>query len=158
MAREQFDAGPPARDSGGRVHPAAGAEPSLGELFRQLTTDTGELIRQEVNLAKVELKQTGTTVAKDSAKLGVAVFVANAGILALTAFLVIGLGAAFGNYWLSALIVAVVFLGVGAFLAKNAMADIKKRGIAPRETVATLRDDARWAKEEAREFKREITR
>ena len=158
MAREQFDAGLPSRDSGGRAHPTAGAEPSLGELFRQLTTDTGELIRQEVNLAKVELKQTGATVARDATKIGVAVFVANAGILALTAFLVVGLGAALGNYWLSALIVAITFLGIGAFLAKNAVADIKRRGITPRETAATLRDDARWAKEEAQEFKREITR
>src|ERR671932_651847 len=109
MAREQFDAGLPARDSGGRGHPA-GTEPSLGELFRQLTTDTGELIRQEVNLAKVEMRQTGAAVARDGAKIGVAVFVANAGILALTAFLVLGLGDLFNNYWLSALIVAVAFL------------------------------------------------
>ncbi len=157
MAREQFDAGVPARDSGARGHPA-GAEPSLGELFRQLTTDTGNLIRQEVNLAKVELRQTGATVARDGAKIGVAAGLALAGVLALTAFLIVGLGDAFDNYWLSALIVAVAFLAVGGVLARNAMADIKRRGIAPRETTATLRDDARWAKDEVKEFKREITR
>ena len=158
MAREQFDAGLPSRESGGRVHPTAGTEPSLGELFRQLTTDTGELIRQEVTLAKAELRQTGTTVARDATKIGVAVFVANAGILALTAFLIVALGAAFNNYWLSSLIVAVVFLGVGGVLARNAVADIKRRALVPRQTAATLRDDATWAKQEAREFKREITR
>ncbi len=158
MAREQVDAGLPARDSGARAHPVPGAEPSLGELFRQLTNETGQLIRQEVNLAKVELKQTGATVARDGAKIGIAAGLALAGVLALTAFLVIGLGDAFNNYWLSALIVAIAFLAVGGVMARNAMADIKRRGVAPRETAATLRDDARWAKEEAKEFKREITR
>jgi hypothetical protein len=157
MAREQFDAGLPGRDSGARAHPTA-AEPSLGELFRQLTNDTGQLIRQEVNLAKVELKQTGATVARDGAKIGIAAGLSLAGVLALTAFLIVGLGDAFNNYWLSALIVALAFLAVGGVLARNAVADIKRRGVAPRETTATLRDDARWAKEEAREFKREITR
>ena len=158
MEREQFGGGLPSRDSGARTHATAGAEPSLGELFRQLTTDTGELIRQEVSLAKAELRQTGTTVARDATKIGVAVFVANAGILALTAFLIVALGAAFHNYWLSALIVAVVFLAVGAVLARNAVADMKRRALVPRQTAATLRDDATWAKQEAREFKREITR
>ena len=157
MAREQLDDGRPSRDTGVRAHPTT-AEPSLGELFRQLTTDTGQLIRQEVTLAKAELRQTSATVSRDAAKIGVAVFVANAGILALTAFLVIALGDAFNNFWLSALIVAVVFLGVGGVLARNAVSDIKRRGIAPRETAATLRDDATWAKQEAREFKRELTR
>jgi uncharacterized membrane protein YqjE len=157
MAREQLDDGRPSRDTGVRAHPTT-AEPSLGELFRQLTTDTGQLIRQEVTLAKAELRQTSATVSRDAAKIGVAVFVANAGLLALTAFLVIALGDAFNNFWLSALIVAVVFLGVGGVLARNAVSDIKRRGIAPRETAATLRDDATWAKQEAREFKREITR
>jgi uncharacterized membrane protein YqjE len=158
MAREQFDAGLPSRDSGARAHTTAGAEPSLGELFRQLTTETGELIRQEVNLAKAEMRQTGATVARDSAKIGIAAGLALAGLLALTAFLVVGLGEAFNNYWLSALIVAVAFLGVGGVLARNAVADIKRRGVTPRKTAATLRDDAAWAKEEAREFKRELTR
>ena len=157
MAREQLDDGRPSRDTGVRAHPTT-AEPSLGELFRQLTTDTGQLIRQEVTLAKAELRQTSATVSRDAAKIGVAVFVANAGLLALTAFLVIALGDAFNNFWLSALIVAVVFLGVGGVLARNAVSDIKRRGIAPRETAATLRDDAMWAKQEAREFKRELTR
>ncbi len=158
MAREQFDAGLPSRDSGARVHPTTGAEPSLGELFRQLTTDTGELIRQEVNLAKAEVRQTGATVARDATKIGIAAGLALAGVLALTAFLIIGLGDAFDNYWLSALIVAVVYLAIGGFLVRNAVADIKRRGITPRQTAATLRDDATWAKQEAREFKREITR
>lgn len=135
------------------------AEPSIGDLLKQLSSDTGELVKQEVALAKAEMRQTGATLARDSAKLGVSFGLAFAGFLALTTFLVAGLGRLLGgNFWLSALIVGVVFLAIGAVLAKGAMADIKARGLAPDQTVATLRDDAAWAKREAREVKRELTR
>src|ERR671914_142397 len=40
----------------------ATTEPSLGELFKQLTSDTTELIRAEMTLAKVEMREVGTTL------------------------------------------------------------------------------------------------
>ena len=139
------------------VGPAEGTEPSLGDLFRRLTSDTSELVRQEIALAKTELRETGSTLARDGQRLGIAAGLALAGALALTAFLVILLGDLLDNYWLAALIVGVVFLGIGAVLAKNAIADVKKHGLAPRETVGTLKEDAAWAKQEARQVKRELT-
>jgi uncharacterized membrane protein YqjE len=138
--------------------PTAAAEPSLGELFKRLTTDTTELIRQEMSLAKVEMREAGATLARDATKIGIAVGFALAGVLALAAFLVVGLGDLLANYWLAALIVGVLLLAVGGYLVKSATSDIKRRGLAPRETVQTLRDDASWAKEEGREVKRELTR
>jgi uncharacterized membrane protein YqjE len=135
-----------------------GAEPSLGELFKRLSTDTSELIRQEMNLVKVEMREVGTTAARDATKIGVAAGLALAGVLALGAFAVVALGDLFGNYWLSALIVGVALLAVGSYLAKNAVNDIKQRGLTPQQTMQTLRDDASWAKQEGRELKREITR
>jgi uncharacterized membrane protein YqjE len=139
------------------VGPIEGSEPSLGDLFRRLTTDTSELVRQEVALAKTELREAGGTLARDGTRIGIAVGLALAGSLALTAFLILLLGGALDNYWLSALIVGVVFLGIGVVLAKNAVADVKRRGLTPRETVGTLKEDAAWAKQEARQVKRELT-
>lgn len=136
---------------------AAGGEPSLGELLRRLTTDSGELVRQEVALAKVEMRQVGSTLAQDGAKLGVALVLALAGMLAVTAFLVIALGNLFGNYWLAALLVGVVLLAVGGVLGKNAIDDVKRRGLKPEHTLGSLREDAQWAKREARAVKRELT-
>ena len=135
----------------------ATADASLGDLLKQLTSDTGELIRQEVNLAKAEMRQTGATIARDGAKLGIAFGLALAGVLALAAFLVVALGDLFNNYWLSALLVGAVFVAIGGVLAKNAMSDVKRRGLKPDETIDTLKEDATWAKQEAREFKRELT-
>ena len=79
-------------------------EPSIGELFRRLGTDTGTLIRAEATLAKAEARETAARVARDAAKVGVAAALALVGVIALSAFLIIGLGMLLGGaWWLSAL-------------------------------------------------------
>ena len=148
--------------SGSVQHPTApttGGESSLGDLFKRLTDDTSELIRQEMTLARTEMREASATLASDAAKVGVAAGLALAGVLALGAFAVVGLGSLFGgNYWLAALIVGVVLLAVGGSMARSAVNDIKQRGLKPQQTVATLREDASWAKQEGRELKRELTK
>jgi uncharacterized membrane protein YqjE len=158
MEREQQIETGASRGNVDRVPATTGAEPSLGELFARLSSDTGELVRQEISLARAEMKQMGSTLARDSAKVGTALVLALAGTLAITTFLVIVLGHLFDSYWVSALVVGVVFLAIGGVMARNAMRDIKQRGVTPTQTASTLRDDALWAKQEAREVKREITR
>ncbi len=136
---------------------SADAEPSLGELLKRLTSDTSDLVQQEVNLARAEIRQAGATLAASGTKIAIGAGLALAGALALTAFLVIALGSLLNNYWLGALIVGLVLLGIGSFLARNAVADVKRRGLLPAQTVASLREDAAWAKQETREVKRELT-
>ena len=133
-------------------------ERSLGELFRQLTSDTSELVSKEIALVKAEARQTGTTLVRDGQKVGTAIALGFTGVLALTAFLIAGLGDLLdGRYWLSALIVGVLFLAIGAGLIKNAVADMKRRSQAVTHSVETLKDTASWAKQEARQVKQEIT-
>lgn len=151
LRRESGNGGP------GRALPALAPEQSVGDLFRQLTTDSSHLIRQEINLAKIELKETGARLGRAGTKLGIAIGVAIPGLLALAAFLVIGLGDLMNeNYWLSALIVGIAFIGIAATLAKRATATLRE-GIGFPETVGTLREDTQWAKEEAQAFKRQFT-
>ncbi len=133
-------------------------EPSLGELLARITSDTTELVRAEMKLARAELRQMGATVAADATKVGIGIGLALAGALATTAFLVVAVGAAIGNYWLAALIVGVVLLGAGALLVRGAVADIRARGLVPEQTLATLREDAAWAKRELADVKQELTR
>jgi uncharacterized membrane protein YqjE len=136
----------------------ATTEPSLGELFKRLTTDTTELIRAEAALAKVEMREVGAQLGQDVSKIGIATGLALIGAFALAACAIIGLGDLFDNYAAAALLVGVILLAVGGFMARKAMDDIKRRGLKPQKTVQTLRDDASWAKEEARELKSELTR
>lgn len=134
-----------------------GGEPSIGELIGQLTNDAALLVRQEVALAKAELRETGSTLAQDGAKIGIAAGLALLGAIAATLFLILVIGDLLDNYWLSALIVSILFLGIAAYLGKNALADIKRRGVKPDQTIETLREDADWAKREVKEVKRDLT-
>jgi hypothetical protein len=146
------------RGDAARPATTAPRDASLGELFKQLSTDTGELIRQEAALAKTEMREVGSTLARDGAKIGIAAGLGLIGALALATFLVIALGDLLGDrYWLSSLIVGVVALGVAAMLGRNAVRDVKERGLKPQQTLATLREDGDWASQQARELKHDLT-
>ena len=155
MALEPYDPRIVRDANGGGIHPTP--EPSLGELLRRLSHDTGELVRQEMLLAKAEVRRTGATLARDGARIGVAVGFALAGTLALGAFAVLALGQLLGNYWLAALIVGVVLLAAGYLLGTAAVNDVKRRSIGVPQTAEALREDATWARQELREVRRELT-
>ena len=140
----------------GGMAPGA-AEPTLGDLIRRLTTDSSDLLRNEIRLAKTEMREVASAMTKDLVKIGIALGMALVGVLALTAFLIVALGDAIDNYWLSALIVAVAFLAIGGLLARGAIADMKGREVKPVETVRTLREDKEWARREVQDLKRDIT-
>lgn len=146
-------------ERGGPVErgPGGGGEPSIGELFSQLASDATRLVQQEVALAKAEFRETGNTLVRDGAKIGIAAALGLLGGIAATLFLIIAIGALLNNYWLSALLVSLVLLGIAAFLGRNALNDIKQRGVKPDQTIQTLREDADWAKREAKELKRDLT-
>jgi uncharacterized membrane protein YqjE len=149
--------GPNGRPDGASGRPFATPEPSIGELLRRLSTDTSELVRQEVALAKAEMRRTGTTLARDGARIGVAVGLALVGALALGAFAVLALGQLLDNYWLAALIVGLVLLGIAYVVGNAAVADVKRRGLGAPQTAESLREDAVWARREMREVRRELT-
>jgi len=128
---------------------------SMGELFRRLSTDGSHLVQQEIQLAKIELQENAARAAKAGAKIGTAAVIALPGLMAITAALVIGLGIIINSYWVSALIVGVVVLGVAGMMAKGAIKDFKL-GLAARETVQSVKDDVDWAKRETTRVKHEM--
>ena len=135
-----------------------GADASVGELFKQLSADTSHLFRQEINLAKAELKESTSHMVKGAVKVGIAAGVAIPGLLAFGAFLIIALGDLMNeNYWLSALIVSVAMLGFAGLMVKKGISEFGKASFVPEETVGTLREDAEWAKTESQAFKRAFT-
>ena len=143
----------------GESFPVEGdTEPSIGELFRRLGTDTGTLIRAEAALAKAEVRDSAARIGRDAAKVGIAAGLALVGLLSLSAFLIIGLGILLGNaWWLSALIVGAVMLGIGGALVRSAVNDLRTHALGPEQTIQTLKDDSRWVAREAKELKQELT-
>ena len=145
-------------DHNGRAptpHPLDDA--SIGDLFRQMTSDASHLVQQEVHLAKAELRESLGHVRTMATGLAVAAALAIPGALALTAFLVIGLGALIGSYWASALIIGVVLMTAAVILGRRALSIVNDGKIGLPRTITSLADDATWGKEELRAFKREMT-
>jgi hypothetical protein len=120
-------------------------ERSLGDLFSDLASETGTLVRQEVALAQTELTKKATDVGKNVGYLVVGGAVGYAAALALIAAVIIGL-ANFIPAWAAALMVSAV-VGIAAYMMiSSALAALKKTDLTPHETVETLKEDAQWLK------------
>ncbi len=89
---------------------------SLGDLLGDVTRDMSTLMRQEVELAKVELKQTATRAGKGSGMLAGAGVAGHFVLLFLSLALWWALGNVMGLGW-SAVVVAVIWGIVAAVLA-----------------------------------------
>ena len=132
------------------------AEPALGELFRQLAQDSATLVRQEMALAKAELRENVKHAVRDAAMVAVGGGIAVVGALVLVLFLVLALGDALNEYWLGALIVGLVFLIAGGVLAMGSLRRLKSDGLAPERTLQTLKEDTQWAQSEIRQVRRDL--
>ena len=144
----------PDRTDDGRA--VAGGEPALGDLFRQLAQDSATLVRQEMALAKAELKSNVKSVARDAAMVAVGGILALVGVTVLIAFLVVAVGDALDNYWLGALIVGVLFLLVGGILAMSNLKKLKHEEITPARTLETLKEDKQWLQSEIKQARRDL--
>jgi xanthine/uracil permease len=123
-------------------------ERSLGDLFSDLSRETTTLVRQEIQLAKAELTQSATEAARGIGMLVAGGAVAYAGLLFLLLAIVFGLIEAGWDAWLSALVVGLVVIAIGAVLVLRARESLKPANLAPRRTVETLKEDQEWAKEQ----------
>ena len=123
-------------------------ERSLGDLFSDLSRETTTLVRQEVQLAKAELTQSATEAARGIGMLVAGGAVAYAGLFFLLLAIVFGLIEAGWDAWLSALVVGLVVVAIGAVLVLRARESLKPANLAPQKTVETLKEDAAWAKEQ----------
>jgi uncharacterized membrane protein YqjE len=135
---------------------APGPEPSLGELFKQLAQDSATLVKQEVSLAKAEMRENLRSATKDAAMIAVGGGLLLVGLLVLTAFLVAAIGDMLDNYWLGALLVGLVFVAVGGLLAKKNLNNLKKDDLGPGQTIQTLKEDKRWLQSEIQQAKKEL--
>lgn len=114
-----------------------GGRPSIGELLSDVSQDITTLLRQEVELAKAEVKQSASKAGK-----GAGMF-AGAGVSAHMVLLFVsiaawwGIGDSTGHGW-SALIVAAVWLIIGAILAVLGRSELKAVNGVP-QTAETVK-------------------
>ena len=118
---------------------------SLGSLVSHLTDDLGRLTRQELALAKAELRDEAKKAGKGAGLLGgaavagwmVAIF------LSLTAMW--ALGEVMHLAW-AALIVTAVWAVVAAVMAMTGRKELREFSPKPDQTIESVKEDAKWLK------------
>lgn len=118
---------------------------SVGDLLGNVTSDLSKLMRQEVALAKVELKEEAAKAGKASGLLGGAGAVGYLVLVFLSLALMFALDNAMGIGW-AALITAVILGIVAAVLFVVGRGQLKQLNPKPEQTVETLKEDVQWAK------------
>ncbi len=97
---------------------------SLGDLLGEVTRDMSALLRQEVDLAKVELKESATRAGKGSGMLGGAAVAGHFALIFLSLALWWALGTLWGLGW-SGVVVAVIWGIVAGILAVLGRKELK---------------------------------
>jgi len=121
------------------------AETSIGELIGNISNDLSQLFRQEVELAKAEVKEEAAKAGKAAGMLGAAGFAGYLTVVLLSFALVFALGNVMNLAW-AALIVAAIWGIAGAVLFATGRKRLKTVDPMPRRTADTLKEDAKWLK------------
>ncbi len=120
------------------------------ELLKQLSDQTTTLVRQEIELAKLEFREKGKKAGMGAGMFGGAGVFGLYAVGALTATIILAL-ATFLPGWLAALIVAVVLFAVAGVLAMVGKKDVEKgTPPVPTEAIASTKADIQTVKESAR--------
>lgn len=114
------------------------ATTSLGDLLGEVTRDLSTLMRQELALAKAELRETVSASAKGAGLLGGAGYAASMTVLFLSIALWAALSDWLGGGW-AGVVVAVIWAVLAAILYSVGRAQMSKVKGAP-QTVETLQE------------------
>ena len=121
---------------------------SMGSLLRDLAEGSATLVKNEVRLARLEVSTMLRAVGAGTAEIAVGGVLALLGVLAFFTGLVLLPGDQWlrDRYWLAALIVTLIAGGVAAFFARQGLALLSPKRLAPDETIASLKEDKEWLK------------
>lgn len=124
---------------------APASEASTGQLIAQATDDISTLIRDELQLAKRDLAESGKRLGIGVGLFGAAGTIALYGLGALIATAILGLAQAV-DAWLAALIVTVVLFVIAAVAALIGKSRVSHVAEPPQERVASVKADVDAAK------------
>lgn len=126
---------------------------SIPSLLRDLRDESSTLLRQEVALAKTEMKENVTRMGAHVAHIAVGGFVAYAGVIVL----LIGIGHLLGalliragldeqvSQWLAPSIVGLIVAIIGWVMVSKAKNAMTHDDLAPKQTIDSLRENKEWA-------------
>jgi hypothetical protein len=127
-----------------------GSLSSVGQLLGEISGDLSTLMRQEVELAKTEVRQSVSKASKGTGLLGGAAVAAHMVLLFLSVALWWALGTRIGRGW-SALVVALIWALIAAVLAAVGRSQLKAVTGLPKTTQTAKRiPDALKGNEDSR--------
>jgi protein-S-isoprenylcysteine O-methyltransferase Ste14 len=124
------------------------SETSVATLLSGIVADAQELVRQEIALARQEVREEISTAKDAGIKLGIAGAVLAIGGLLLVLTLAQALADLFNwPTWAGYGLVGVVLAIVGYFLLSAAQKRLKEVHPVPEKTVETLKENVEWLKD-----------
>jgi hypothetical protein len=126
------------------------SQASTGQLIAQATDDISTLIRDEMELAKRDLAESGKRLGVGAGLFGVAGTLALYGLGALIATAILGIAEAL-DAWLAALIVAGALFVLAAVAGLIGKMRVRKVSKAPRQRVESVKADVAAVKSGASE-------
>jgi uncharacterized membrane protein YqjE len=115
----------------------------IGELISEVTSDLSRLFRQEVELAKAEVREEAKTAGRAAGMFAGAAIAALLVLVLLSFALVYALGEVMALGW-AALIVGVLWAIIAAVLVVVGRNQARAIDPVPRQTAETLKEDAQW--------------
>jgi MFS family permease len=118
---------------------------SIGGLLRGILMDVRELIREELALARVELREQAGRARTAAVSFGIAA----AALMFGGAFLLIAIATGIADLldwpvWAGFLVIAVLLSIVGLVMLAAARRKLQEVHAVPEETIATLKENSQW--------------
>ena len=128
----------------------------LPTLFSRLGDDVMQLLNSQLALLKVELKEEANTFARGAIMIAVGAAIGGIGFALLNVAVALGVSTLFAranlsqpaSYALGFVATGVFYLLVGGILIALMKARLAKQQLVPERTVAELRKDKQWLKNE----------
>jgi uncharacterized membrane protein YqjE len=119
---------------------------SLGELLKQLGTDTGTLLREELALARKEIKESLQTLRTATVLAALGAVLSLLALGTLTAAAVLTLGDDMG-YDTAALLVGLVLTAIAAGAVIWGVRRLRTLPVKPEKTLESLEETKEWMKD-----------
>lgn len=119
---------------------------SFGELLGELANNSAALVRDEIELAKQEMREKVSVLRSGAVTIAIGGLLGFVALLTLTAAAVAGLAHVMDTA-LAALLVGVVLAAVGGSIAFMGIGRLKRTSLKPQQTIETLEEDKEWLKQ-----------
>lgn len=129
-----------------RLSPIEMQRESLGELLGALASQSAGLIRDEVALAKQEIREKLSELQVAVLMLAAGALIGLLALMALSTAAILALAPLVGA-WQAALIVGGVLSVTAGIIAVLGIEKLKRTSLKPEQTLETLEEDKEWLKE-----------